>query len=238
LKIMLATLSNNTVRREYCSSILTEAFLAPERLHNQQRYDLAFNIVCGNNGLSKDRSIVASSALAMAFDWLVFIDSDQSWTWPDLRKLVDSDRDIIAGITPMKKRPLVINFTPMERDNECFEATKGVANPSGLKKLIAKYPTQDEIEVLLVGTGFVAIRVTVLEEMSKTAQPFKYIHPQTGQEMTCYEFFPSGAANGIYWGEDFAFSRNVRHAGYKIFINHTCQVGHYGDGAYHIRDEP
>jgi len=212
-------------------------FLHPQRLQDQRTYDIAYNLVHGNSGLSKDRSIVASTALHMGFDKLFFIDADQSWRFEDFARLVHSPHKIVGAPIAQKKRPISLNFTPLERDNDCFKDSNGVPTPKGLQKLMEKYPKK-EIEVALLGTGFMCVDVSVLSDLTATAPQFDYIHPQTGQKMTCWEFFPSGAADGIYWGEDWALCRNAKHAGHSIFINPYCNgVGHHGDDSFFVGDE-
>ena len=100
-----------------------------------------------------------------------------------------------------------------------------------------KYPAQREIEIKYAGTGMMVITREVLNTLSKTAEPFKYIHPATGEDMPCWEFFPSGASGGIYRGEDWSMVEKTREAGFKTYINPYVQIGHHGDGSYFIKDE-
>ena len=144
---MLATLcAGGVVHKEYLNSILVHTYLAPQRLDQQRHYSIGLQLVQGNSGLSKDRSILASSALHLGIDKLLFIDADQSWTWPQLKELLDSNKPLVAAVTPMKMRmPRALNFTPLECDLDCFEESNGVATAKGLKNSWRNIPRSEKL---------------------------------------------------------------------------------------------
>ena len=121
LQILLCTpCSRGFVRQEYSACLLTQFFNHPDRLANQQRYQLAIYQIKGYSGLGKDRGVLASYALRHRFDKIFFVDDDMEWRWDQCKTLFDSDKPIIAGVAPLKQFPAPMNFTPLDEDKDCF----------------------------------------------------------------------------------------------------------------------
>ena len=248
MKIMIATpCAQNQVHRKYLNSLLVETFNHPERLMNQEQYDLGLFHTAGYSGLGKDRGVIASHALRNNLDKIFFIDSDQSWTWQQFKAIADSPYPITAGVVGLKSYPIHLNFTPYEKDMDCFKGTQGIST-AGLIKLKKKYESGSEIKtgceigVQCMGTAFMCIDVKVLRELSKNGScpSFQYIDTERGnQVIECFDFFQSGVITipdpknpsktiGSYFGEDWAFCAQASRAGFKSYINPNVLVDHHG----------
>lgn len=237
MKILLATpCSAGQVHYKYCQSLLHQAFLSPERLQNLEKYDIALFHLGGYSGLGKDRGIMASTALRGGFDKIIFIDADQSWTWPQLKAIIDSDKPIVAGVVALKQYPIQLNFVPNVDDRDCFAEENGKIMSKGLNRLLKKH-NQDEIPVQGVGTAFMAIDVSVLQALTKKCPSFIYHENSSGKKVTCYDFFQSGVVNELYIGEDFGFVFQAKRAGFQAYINGSVRVDHHGGHDYQIGNE-
>lgn len=235
MKIMLATpCFQGVATMDYMQCLLTETLLNPDRLLQQQRYNILPYFQKGYSGLGKDRGTMASYALKLGCDKIIFIDSDQAWTWNDLKKILDSEKQIVAGVIPLKKMPQVLNFTPLMEDMDAFEDEGKEITPVGLRRLRQKYHGQDEIEVEMTGTGFLSVDRSVLEALSKTCDQFLYYDPHTQTKQIGWDFFPSGAMGGVYMGEDWGHCIIAKRAGFKIYINSSVFIDHVGNFTYRV----
>lgn len=238
MRILLATpCGGGQVHHLYTQSLLTEAFLNSDRLQNQHRYELGSYLVGGFSGLAKDRGVVASYALREGFDKIVFIDSDQSWAWPQLKALLDSDKMVIAGVVALKEYPIQLNFTPLVEDKDCFEG--GKITPNGLKKLQKKHAGTYEIEVQACGTAFLAIDTSVLKALveNKSCPMFLYKDVHSEKMVENWDFFQTGVINERYYGEDYSFCFQAKRAGFSAYINSFVHIDHHGGHTYSIGKE-
>lgn len=237
MKVLIATpCAQNKCERNYTQSLLMEAFNAPDRLINLDKYDLAISLVGGVSGLGKERDILAAQALHMGFDKLMFIDADQSWTWSQLKTILDSDKPIVGGIVALKTYPIQLNFTPLDEDKKnYFMEERGFATWKGLHRMAAGHGGNvTEFEVKQMGTGFLCIDTKVLRAMTSICPSFKHAETRDGKEVAyeCWDFFQSGVLDGVYHGEDWAFCTLAARCAYKTYINATIQIPHHGVHEY------
>ena len=239
MKILIATpCAQGQVHYKYLQSLLTQTFLAEERLQDQATYQLALYTVAGVSGLGKDRGVIASYALRNNFDKLFFIDADQSWSWPQFKAIADSKRPITAGVVALKNYPVQLNFTPRTQDADCFEADSHRVTPTVLQNLYSKYQ-QDTIEVQVLGTGFTCLDVLVLKALVEQNRAPEFFHKDTAEykDVKCWDFFQSGVVNGAYIGEDWAFCIQAARLGFRSYINPTVHITHHGQHEYIVGKE-
>lgn len=239
MKILFATpAAGGMVNWQYHLSTHADLFLAPDRLQNQSKYDIAQFIQGGYSGLAKDRGVIASFALRNGFDKLFMVDSDQSWKWEDCKKLLDSEKPIIGGMVALKHYPVQLNFTHLPTDKRFFEAEGDVTTPQAIKRWRNYNEGKDEMQVAAVGTGFVVIDVKVLAEMvvQKTVQPFLFIEKRDGRrvKVKCWDFFATGPIDGNYYGEDYGFCIQAARAGFSSWVNTSVEIPHHGAHTYEV----
>lgn len=216
-------------------SLLTEAMLNPERLLEQQKYNILPYFQRGYSGLGRDRGQAVSYGYKVGCDKIVLIDSDQSWKWNDLKKLLDSDKPIIAGVVPLKQKNQVLNFTPRECDHDAFEDEDNRITPVGLRRLRKKYSDQDELQVEMTGAAFLCIDRSVIEIMIKNgSEEFMFYDPHSQTKQIGWDLFPSGPLSRVYMGEDWGFCIQAKRSGIPIHINSTVFVDHIGSYNYQI----
>ena len=222
------------VHAEYLMSLLARTMLAPQRLENLSHYDVAPYLTHGNSGLSKDRNIVASFALRNGFDKLFCIDSDQTWNWEQFRSIVDSNKEIIAGVVPLKAFPTKLNFTPNPEDKDLFEGEDGRStNPLGLEKMLKKYGT-DELPVQCMGTAFMCIDTKVFAKLAESKYVPKFVYEGSGKQEWVWDFFQTGVVEPLYYGEDWGFCLQAKRHGFQPYINGKVHIPHIGNHTYRI----
>ena len=237
MRIMYATpAAAGMVHLEYHQSVLFETLLHPERIKEHEKYQITPQHLKGYSGLGKDRSIMASTALRLGMDKLVFIDADQAWKWHDFKALVDSDKEIISAVIPIKQYPLQLNFTPTVEDSDLFKGPWGTAvTVEGLIKMKQKHQ-KSEVPVQLIGTGMVCIDMKVFRKLAETCPSFKY-HDHKGNTTQNWDFFQSGVVNGRYYGEDGAFCLQANRAGFIPHIHLDVLIPHVGSHLYIIGNQ-
>lgn len=241
MKILVATpCAGGMVNWQYVQCLMSQMFLHPERLAQQERYNLAHYLAGSYSGLGKDRGIIASYALREGFDKLLFIDADQSWNWEGVKRLLNSNRPVVGGMVALKKYPLQLNFAPHPGENHHFVQEK-VATPFGVKRWREAHPGQDEMRCIAVGTGMLCIDVSVLRAMveAKVVEPFHIAETRNERVApeVCWDFFSTGVVDGLHLGEDYGFTVLAQRAGFSVYMNTAVAAGHHGSHDYIIPEE-
>lgn len=233
MRILLATpAAMGMLENMHVTSLLTQTFMHPDRLAEQGKYQIHHYLMYGESGLGKDRGIAASYALREGYDKIVFIDSDQMWTWEDLKKAIDSDKPILAGVIARKAFPIVLNFHPAKECKKYFEGESG-STFNGMIKM-RDGVGQDEIEVSMTGTGFIAIQCKVLDAMTKVCPVFSFQNNEAPGVVPVWDFFQSGVLKETYFGEDYGFCIKAKEAGFSAFINTSVRIPHIGKFVYTV----
>ena len=153
-----------------------------------------------HGGLYNARDRICRLTVRGNYDYMLQIDSDQTFPEDALCKMLDRDLDVCTGIYvggEAEHKPVL--FTELFKDsgNECAHASK-----KGLTELLK----EDVFEVAGAGAGFLLVRQHLLRLM--------WVHQ--------HEWFKP--YEGL--GEDVSFCQRVRELGFKIFADNTFRVGH------------
>jgi hypothetical protein len=160
-----------------------------------------------NPYISGARAQLLRNALDWKADIICFLDHDISWAPGDLLKLIQTPGDVVAGTYRFKK--------PEEEYMATWEVGAGDV-PIGRKDgcLLANR----------VPAGFLKVTKEAVA------------HFMTGYPHLCYgtpynysvDLFNHGAHKGVWWGEDYAFSRNWCDIGGKIWLVPDLNLTHHG----------
>jgi hypothetical protein len=172
----------------------------------------------GNVYISAARSIMLTKALDAGADVVVFVDHDMSWAERDLLTLIETPGDVVAGTYRYKKDepefmgvPLTDSRgVPLTRDDGC-------------------------IEMKCIPAGFLKVTRAAVERF-KAAYPHLIFGRNAGKEYV--DLFNHGAHNDVWFGEDYAFSRNWNALGGSIWVIPTLDLVHHAEdksygGTYH-----
>jgi glycosyltransferase involved in cell wall biosynthesis len=167
----------------------------------------------GNPYISAARATMLRKALDAKADVIVFIDHDISWRPADLIKLIETEGDVVAGTYRFKADEVSYmgtihstpEGTPMTRADGCIKAR-------------------------MVPAGFLKITKEAVDK-------FMTVHPEL-----CYgekyrmsvDLFNHGAHEGLWWGEDYAFSRRWEALGGDIWLVPDLQLDHHSQDKSYI----
>ncbi len=163
---------------------------------------------------------------------LLFVDSDQIWTKEAAMMLFQSNRRIIAGVTPHKRFPINLNFNPLEEHKKYFKDLSNKSSQEYQEYGRAQCDPKGEIEVEKAGFGFIMIDRSVFELMAPKVSDYHAF--DNNDEHIHSEYFAMGAVNGKYQGEDWFFGSLCKDLEIPMYINANCVVGHQGQFVFHV----
>lgn len=156
--------------------------------------------------ISGARATMLRKALDGQADIIVFIDHDLSWRPEDLLALIETPGDVVAGVYRFKKP-----------DEEYMGAWD--TDPTGRPLLRADGCIQGS----RVPAGFLKVTKAGVERFMKAYPELCYGSPVSPS----VDLFNHGAFEGVWWGEDYAFSRRWRALGGDIWIIPDLNLDHH-----------
>jgi hypothetical protein len=185
------------------SAFVTSLFASQARIE----YRIDLEIFSGNCHIDDSRNRLVRDFLETDCEQLIFLDSDVMWHESDLKKLIDHDRDIVAGIYPLKNDDEDYPVAPLPGERW--------ADEYGL------------VEVAGVPTGFLKIKRRVFEALYNTVPHHRSKEDGYGRLLIPVLF--ERTLNGLSRrGGDYEFCRKAREAGFKVYVDPSMQLGHVG----------
>lgn len=199
----IATPAYSGVLAPYVQSL----FSSQEKFH-EKGINTSLEILTENCHVDDGRNILVRDFLESDCEQLVFLDTDISWHSDDLIRLIESPRDIIAGIYPLKEK------------NEAYP----------VRLFQGEQYAEDDgmLEVEGVPTGFLKIRRNVLEVLAEKAKGFRGQREGDGR-MKIPLIFERTIDDIGRWGGDYTFCLKARASGFKIYIDPEMEFSHYGE---------
>jgi hypothetical protein len=160
----------------------------------------------GSPYISAARATLTRKALDAGADVVVYIDHDMSWRPADLLTLVQTEGDVVSGTYRFKK------------DEEEYMGAL-ITSPDG-------FPTVRDDGALrahCIPAGFLKVTRDGIRRFMKGYPELLYGHP----EKYTVDLFNHGAHKGVWYGEDYAFSRNWRDLGGEIWLVPDLQLDHH-----------
>lgn len=165
----------------------------------------------GSPYISHARSELLRKALDAKADDIVFIDHDLSWRPEDLVRLIQTPGDVVSGLYRFKKEPAEFmgaicpnaDGRPIVRDDGCVKAD-------------------------WVPAGFLKITKEGVDRFMRAYPELTY-GPKFSLSV---DLFNHGAHDGLWWGEDYAFSRRWGAIGDIWIVPDLDLTHHSATGAY------
>lgn len=183
--------------------------------------------------ITRARNTLAHMFMKSDHDALFFIDGDHGWNSDDIVKMVNSGKDLIGAIYPMKS----INW-----DNVRAAALAGHENLELFSGNFAinflpesqEFKGDEPFKVRDIGTGMMFIRRNVLEAVEPLCKKYKNNSPNPGIAMgeEMVEFFPTiitEEPESILLSEDYAFCHLYREAGGSVWAAPWVRITHAGE---------
>ena len=211
---------------------------------------------CRNDSLvSRARNNLVARAMANPkMTHIIFIDNDISWDPQDILKLIISDKNIVGGIYPLKNynwSDLLANKKNPTNPNVVSDIIKR-KNASQFKDIISdenmiqynlvRYNVnylnntlnieKNLAKVKHIATGFMMIKRTVIEKMSKAFPSTKYVDDvnflKPEENEFAYALFDCGVEEGHYFSEDWLFCHRWTKMGGSIWMDVSISLTHTG----------
>jgi len=187
--------------------------------------------------IPRGRNKIVLKFLAEEFTHLFWIDADIAFEAHSAMRLLLADREVAAGIYPMKTTNWPQAGLPAGMTSEQFDTryTDYPFNPIGHgTSRISDYADPDGfVEVAEAPTGFMVVKRQVFTQLMKHYPDLNYTPdgpPNHPQKHLHWRFFDCmvDPDSGRYLSEDFAFCRLWRDIGGKVWADLDCRLGHLG----------
>lgn len=193
--------------------------------------------VVGSSLIPHARNSLVDMFLKSRCQKLLFIDSDQGFDANAVLHLFQSNKRIIAGITPHKRFPINLNFEPLPEDHKYFKDLSNKGPEEFTKYANEKADPKGEIEVSRAGTGFMMIDRSVFDIMAPEVADYEPFDNNPG--VTHKEFFRMGAVQGTkcnkFRGEDWLFTELAKSLKIPVYINYNSIVAHHGHFTFEVQ---
>ena len=173
--------------------------------------DYTLMIEVGCPYISGARATLLRKALDAGAEAVIFLDHDLSWRPADLLDLIQTPGEVVAGVYRFKKDD-VEHMGTLARDSD--------GRPTGR---LADGSTTLVLNAERVPAGFLKITRAGVERFIRA-----YPHLCYGSPIAPHvDLFNHGAHEGVWWGEDYAFSRNWLACGGDLLVLPDLSLTHH-----------
>ena len=198
--------------------------------------ELSFRMLGGDALITRARGNLVAEFLAEPnATHLLFIDADIGFRVEQVFALLDGNRDIVAGVYPMK----IVNWDRVHTLGAAGRPLVPATTMSYAVEFIdptAIAPVDGLAQVRYVGTGFMLIRRPVFSRLAQHYPELKFrgFGRPTAQDTERHSFFESmiDPETGSYLSEDYAFCKRWRDIGGEIWIHLESRLTHVGAIAF------
>jgi hypothetical protein len=188
--------------------------------------------------IPRGRNVIVRKFLSQPqFTHLFWIDSDIAFSPDSVWRLLRADRDIVAGVYPMKRFNWPADGTPPGLSQRQFEDryTDYPFNPigHGAERVSQHADADGFIEVAEAPNGFMCVKRAVFDRLAEGYPNLRYTpdgppgHPEAHLHWRFYDCMVD-PDSGRYLSEDYAFCRLWRDIGGKVFVDLECKLNHLG----------
>jgi hypothetical protein len=188
--------------------------------------------------ITRGRNMIVLKFLSEeSFTHLFWIDSDIAFQSESVFRLLRADRDIAAGVYPMKRLNWPAEGLAAGMTQRQFEDryTEYPFNPigHGAAKVSSHADADGFVEVAEAPTGFMVIKRHVFKQMMQKYPELNYVPdgpPNHPQAHLYWRFFDCmvDPDSGRYLSEDYTFCRRWRDMGGQVFVDLQCKLMHLG----------
>lgn len=183
------------------------------------------------------------------FDYALLMDDDMVPPPDALIKMLDWDKDIIAGGATVRTDPAMPNFRVYDETARTYRTAAEWHDQD------SRFMGEGLVEVGGVGAAFMLVKRHVFDAVGEYTMactyPRKYLgmsaevadHIEVGNRKRAVETFDKGwfeflkqpDGDGEY-GEDLSFCFKARECGFSVFVDTSIKVGHMGAYSYTLDD--
>lgn len=200
---------------------------------SQKGHSISTTTIGNESLITRARNTLAHKFMNSDCDALLFIDADHGWDADDVVRMVESGKDLIGAIYPMKGinwenvRAAAIAGRPA---NE-LEAYSGYFAINFLPEN-PPFDANEPFKVKDIGTGMMFVTRKVFETIKPSCKEYKNNNVGNtgvpfGEMVT--EYFTTFIDDGILLSEDYAFCRLWQQAGGEVWSAPWVRITHSGD---------
>lgn len=201
MKVVIATPSLAGPTEPYKAALAGSAPLL------EAAHEVRFVQEIGNPYISAARATMLRKAMDWPADVVVFIDYDLSWRPADLLTLIDTPGEVVAGTYRFKKPDIEFmggwltdgEGRPLLRDDGCIRANRAPA-------------------------GFLKVTKEAVDKFMRAFPELIY----GSRYAAAVDLFNHGAIDGVWYGEDYAFSKRWTEKCGDIVIVPDLDLTHHG----------
>lgn len=202
LKIIFST----PTRDKPCRAFL-ESLEATIPLVHAAGYDEGFAHERANPYISGARATNLKRGLTAKGDIFIFLDDDLGWRPQDLLRLIETPGEVVAGTYRTKEDEPNYMGRILQDEN---------GRPTSIR-------ADGCFECACVPAGFLKVTKEAVDKFMKGYPELCY-GPGWDQAV---DLFNHGAYKGLWWGEDYAFCRNWRAIGGRVWLIPDLCIDHY-----------
>ena len=197
----------------------------------RQGYQVSFSKIYNESLVTRARNNLVYEFEKSGADALLFIDADEGFNHLDVIKMIESGKDVIGAIYPMKN----INWDNVRKaaleDKENLEEYSGFFAMNMLPGQHT-FKVTDPVPVTEVGTGMLFISKAAFELMKPHCGQYM-LNTSTGafdKDQMVTEYFKTDITeDGILLSEDYYFCRKYRELGGEVFAAPWVKIVHAGE---------
>ena len=212
--------------------------------HTCLKAGIVFDVLlrAGDSLVTRARNDCVANFLAnKRYTHLFFIDADIGFTPDAALRLLLADRDVAAGVYPLKRENWPAAGLPEGTTKERFEAlyARYTVNTRGEDNVVKlTIDTDGFMKVREAPTGFMCIKRSVFDRLIAAYPDLQYQHDwpegMFPQEGVHYRFFDVmvDPQSRRYLSEDYGFCRIWEKIGGEIYVDANSNLSHQGERLY------
>lgn len=229
-----------TCRAEYAFSFISLV----SYLQKQSEIELTSTGIFFESLISRARNACAAKVFNdKSITHLLFVDADIAFTPEDFMRLVEADKDLVAGayckkyFQEEKMKYIARNKPSMFLDKSWRSFATDFTSEIKEENLSKIRSGEKMVEIDHAATGFMLIKREVFEKIAKEKPEIEYENNVDGYSAISdrfFDFFPSGVdkKTGHFLSEDYGLTRLWQSVGGKVHLITDLNLVHYGSVGY------
>lgn len=214
-----------------CKGVYVDGLLSLILKLQANNYEAMYSKIFNESLITRARNTLAHEFLKTDAEYMLFIDADHGFNADDIIRMIESGKDLIGAVYPMKNINWEMVIKAHENGHTDLESYSGFfsANMLAGKQTIT---LTEPVEVENVATGMMLISRKVFEAMIPSCEQYGN-HGNTGAiDMgdLVYDFFKTEIdERGILLSEDYYFCKKWKELGGTVYAAPWVNITHAGD---------
>jgi hypothetical protein len=211
-----------------CTGEYTRSMLSVMPTLSAVGIGVSFAFIYNDSLITSARNKLATMFVEHDFSHMLFVDADIGFDAQDILKMLEADKDVIAGVYPKKR----INWDRVDMAVKAGIPTEELQFHTGdlVVNLVdhereRKVRIADPVEIWGAGTGFMLIKREVMEALKSVVDSYQ---DDDGHTLYEYFFLKKDKKLNKQLTEDYAFCALCREHGIKIYAAPWAKLTHTG----------